>query len=627
MITLLLCITFGVLIMDVDDIEKIFIVLKYFKDFFDKIRISIIKFLESILAFNYFKKSTHMTYNSNYDDINQYIIKINEMGQKYNGPYEITQVRNFYYSNIVDSDSIRKSQDGGEIKEKYVPFYVTTPIYYVNGSPHLGHVYTNIIADIIARFNRSLGRDVKFLTGTDEHGEKVNKAAYALGIDVHEFIDKVSDKFKESAKLFNITNDDFIRTTEVRHTLYVKKIWNQLVDTGWIYKGEYEGWYSVRDESFYSEAEIIDGKAPTGSTVEWIKEPTYFFKLSQCKNFLLDFYERNPDFIYPNSRINEVIHFIKELKDLSVSRLKKTFAWGIEVPGDPSQVIYVWLDALLNYLSGIINIPSNENEIINSKFWPCDVHVMGKDIMKFHAVYWLGFLHALNLEMPKKIISHGWWLNEGEKMSKSLNNVLDPVEIIKEFDVDSIRYYLLREVSLGHDGNFSKSKLINRINTELGNKLGNLVQRTAIFTHKKMDGVIPNISPDTIYKTDILKKALSIKDEFIDLMLEYKLSHALDLCIKLIDDANCFMEDNAPWKKHDTANITIYALLETIRYIAVMIQPFIPDTSAKIFEMLGLGNIGIKHLNQKGILAQGVQIKTIPILFPKIIEIEKEALA
>ncbi len=552
-------------------------------------------------------------------DINHYILKITEMGYKYHGPYQIDHIKNFYYSTIVNSELSKPSLEDNSNKLKSKKFYITTPIYYTNGSPHIGHVYTNIVADVIARFQRSLGKEVKFLTGTDEHGEKVNKTASQLNLKVQDFVDEISGRFRESTKKFNISNDDFIRTTEPRHIKYVQKVWKKLVETGWIYKSEYEGWYSVRDESFYSESEIIDGKAPTGAPVEWIKEPTYFFKLEQCKNFLIEFYEKNPDFIYPHSRLNEVLYFIKhDLKDLSISRLKKTFTWGIEVPNDETQVIYVWLDALMNYMSAIVSDTSYDNGM-KSDLWPCNVHIIGKDILKFHAVYWLAFLHALNLEMPKKILAHGWWLNNGEKMSKSLNNVIDPLEIIKDFEVDTFRYFLLREASLGHDGNFSKLKLAHRLNSELGNKLGNLVQRTAIFIHKKMLGIVPNIESSIIYETQLLKQIVNHKYEFIELMLDYKLTQGLDVCIKAIDDSNSFMESQAPWKNKDLTGITLYSLLETIRYIAIMMQCFLPDTCAKIFEMLNLDSnkVGIKSLNQNHILPQGTQIKTIPLLFPR----------
>ena len=353
-------------------------------------------------------------------------------------------------------------------------YYITTPIYYVNDVPHIGHAYTTLACDVIARFKRLDGFDVFFLTGTDEHGQKVELAAKNKGVAPKEFVDEVSQNFRSLLKCMNFSNDDFIRTTEKRHLNSCEKIWKKLLENGSIYLDKYSGWYSVRDEAFYSEPEIVDGTAPSGAPVEWVEEPSYFFNLSKWEDKLLKFYEENNNFILPNSRRNEVISFVKGgLKDLSVSRT--SFSWGVKVPNDDDHIMYVWLDALTNYLSAC-NYSSSHNDAL-SKFWPADIHMVGKDIVRFHAVYWPAFLMAAELPLPKKIFAHGWWTNEGNKISKSLGNVIDPFDLVDKYGVDQIRYFLMREVPFGNDGDFSNSQLINRINSDLANSYGNLFQR------------------------------------------------------------------------------------------------------------------------------------------------------
>ncbi|MEK9848844.1 MAG: methionine--tRNA ligase, partial [Rhodospirillaceae bacterium] len=359
-------------------------------------------------------------------------------------------------------------------------FYITTPIYYVNDLPHIGHAYTTLACDVTARFKRLDGYDVFFLTGTDEHGQKVEKSAALAGVEPQAFTDRVSQNFLDLTKAMNFSQSQFIRTTETRHKEACQEIWRRLQDNGHIYLGKYSGWYAVRDEAFYDESELKtaeDGKktAPSGAEVEWVEEPSYFFDLSKWQDKLLDFYEKNPDFIAPQSRRNEVISFVSGgLKDLSISRT--SFKWGVPVPNDPEHIMYVWLDALTNYLTAT-GFPGPYNEGC-ADFWPADLHMVGKDILRFHAVYWPAFLMGAGIELPKRIFAHGWWTNEGQKISKSLGNIIDPYEISEKYGLDQVRFFLLREVPFGNDGDFSQNSMINRINSELANDLGNLLQRS-----------------------------------------------------------------------------------------------------------------------------------------------------
>ena len=380
------------------------------------------------------------------------------------------------------------------MEDKEKKFYITTPIYYVNDVPHIGHAYTTVICDTIANFNKWLGNEVNFLTGTDEHGQKVEKSALKANMDPQTFTDNVSTSFKKLASKLEINNTDFIRTTEDRHIKSVKHLWNILVNKGDIYIDKYSGWYSIRDEAFYSNDEIIEDKngkklAPNGSEVEWLEEPSYFFKLSSWQDKLLKFYEKNPDFISPKSRYNEVLSFVNGgLEDLSISRT--TFNWGIQVPDNDDHVIYVWLDALTNYISAL-DYPNKDSKNWKS-FWPADIHVVGKDILRFHAVYWPAFLMAAELEVPRKIYAHGWWTVDGKKMSKSTGNVVSPEVIIDKYGLDQFKYFLLREVRFGQDGDFSEEALIKRVNSDLSNDYGNLAQRVLTFIYKNNECLIPN---------------------------------------------------------------------------------------------------------------------------------------
>ena len=372
-------------------------------------------------------------------------------------------------------------------------FYITTPIYYPSGKPHMGHAYSSIIADIFARFKRIEGYNVLFLTGTDEHGQKIQKEAEKNNKDPKIFCDELSDKFRSLTKILNLSNDDFIRTSEKRHFKSVNELWNKLVKSGDIYLDKYSGWYSVSDEAFYDEDEIEEKEGKkisksSGSLVEWVEEESYFFKLSSWTKKLLEHYKNNKEFILPVSRKNEVINFVeKGLKDLSISRT--SFSWGISVPNNKKHIIYVWLDALTNYISAL-NFPDT-NDKKYKMFWPADVHIIGKDILRFHAIYWPAFLLAANLPLPKEFFGHGWILSDQKKMSKSLGNILDPIEIINKYGIDQLRYYLVKEVSLGNDGSISMENLKNCINNDLANNFGNLCQRVFTFVKKNCDNKIP----------------------------------------------------------------------------------------------------------------------------------------
>ena len=499
-------------------------------------------------------------------------------------------------------------------------YYITTPIYYVNDVPHIGHAYTTLACDVIARFKRLDGFNVFFLTGTDEHGQKVELAAKNKGVAPKEFVDEVSKNFRSLLKCMNFSNDDFIRTTEKRHLDSCEKIWKKLLENGSIYLDKYSGWYSVRDEAFYSETEIVDGTAPSGAPVEWVEEPSYFFNLSKWEDKLLKFYEENNNFILPNSRRNEVISFVKGgLKDLSVSRT--SFSWGVKVPNDDEHIMYVWLDALTNYLSAC-NYSSSENDAL-SKFWPADIHMVGKDIVRFHAVYWPAFLMAADLPLPKKIFAHGWWTNEGNKISKSLGNVIDPFELVEKYGVDQIRYFLMREVPFGNDGDFSNSQLINRINSDLANGYGNLFQRVTSMIIKNCNAVIP-IRPNDFQDED-LKLINSIRNSlqnYRSLMDEQKFDQFLKNIWLVISDANKYVDNQAPWslKKNDfqRMEVVLYTLIETIRQISIMLQPFIPNTSKSILDHIQIPLVQRDIKSIELFFDGGIKISTPKPLFPRV---------
>ena len=498
-------------------------------------------------------------------------------------------------------------------------FYITTPIYYVNDSPHIGHAYTSLCCDYIARFKKLDGFNVRFLTGTDEHGQKVENAANAKRIKPKEFVNEVSKNFLKLTNALNLSNTDFIRTTQDRHLKSCEHLWNKLYDNKHIYLDNYSGWYSVRDEAYFQESELIDGKAPTGAEVEWVEEPSYFFNLSKWQDKLLRFYNNNPDFILPLSRRNEVLNFVEGgLKDLSISRT--SFSWGIKVPNDSKHIMYVWLDALTNYItySGYGN---NEKDFKNN--WPADLHVVGKDILRFHAVYWPAFLMAADIPIPKRIFAHGWWTNEGEKISKSLGNVIDPFILIDQYGLDQVRYFLLREVPFGNDGDFSRSHLVQRINSELANNLGNLVQRVISFCLKNTMGKVPD------HKNQFKKEDLEIIDYFETelknlriLIDKQKLDDSLKEIWVKISKSNKYIDEQAPWnlKKEDTQrmNTVLYSLLESIRQIGILIQPIMPNSSNKILDIFAL-DYDQRYFSKLGSkLIVGTDLIKQDVIFPRI---------
>lgn len=467
-------------------------------------------------------------------------------------------------------------------------FFVTTPIYYVNDIPHIGHMYTTLACDMIARFMRLDGREVKFLTGTDEHGQKVEKAALSSGKNPQEFVDGVSRNFQDLASFMRFTHDDFIRTTEPRHIKAAQHIWKALQQKGEIYQGEYSGWYAVRDEAFYQESELINGKAPTGADVEWVTEPSYFFRLSKWQDRLLEFYQENPDFIAPEGRRNEVLRFVEGgLHDLSVSRT--SFKWGIPVPDDPGHVMYVWLDALTNYIAAL-GYPDQENADFKG-FWDNSLHVVGKDILRFHAVYWPAFLMAAGLKPPKRIFAHGWWTKEGEKISKSLGNTIDPIKLVETYGRDPVRYFFLKEIPFGNDGDFSDAALIGRLNSDLANSYGNLVQRVLSFIAKTEGGIVP--APEI---TAADQKLISQPSDILPALRKDMECQALHKVAEqiwhVIGNANRYIDEQKPWalKTEDPGRMgtILYVLAETIRQIAILTQPLVPEASARILDQLAI---------------------------------------
>ncbi len=472
-------------------------------------------------------------------------------------------------------------------------YYLTTPIFYVNGAPHIGHAYTTIAADVIARFKRLDGQKVHFLTGTDEHGQKVEKAARDAGLDPQSFTDDVSAKFQNMLKLLNISNDDFIRTTQPRHKAGATALWEKLAAAGHIYLGHYEGFYAVRDEDFYAEADLTvlpDGSkiAPTGAPVEWVREPNYLFRLSAFQDRLLAHYEANPDFVGPSSKRNEMLSFIRSgLNDLSVSR--SSFKWGIPVPGDQNHVMYVWLDALANYITAL-GYPHETAELW--PFWPADLHLVGKDIQRFHAIYWPAFLMAAGLPVPKRIFAHGWWTVESEKMSKSVGNVVDPLDLVATYGLDPVRFFLLREVPFGNDGDFSTKALISRMNVELANDLGNLAQRTLSQIAKNLEGRLPTRGQHTEDDIVLLEAATALPLKLREKIDRQALHEALEETWKVIRAANSYIDRQAPWalKKTDPPRMAevLRLLIDVLRPIATVLQPFMPDSMAKMLDQLGV---------------------------------------
>ena len=503
-------------------------------------------------------------------------------------------------------------------------FYITTPIYYPSAKPHMGHAYSSIVADFFARLKRIQGHKVFFLTGTDEHGQKIQRAAEKSNKDPLKFCDEISKTFRNLSSLLNLSNDDFIRTTEKRHASAVTNLWNILEKKEEIYLSKYSGWYSVSDEAFYNEDEIedLEGKKiskSSGSPVEWVEEESYFFKLSKWQEPLLKFYSENPKFILPESRKNEVISFVKSgLKDLSVSR--KSFSWGIKVPSNKDHVIYVWLDALTNYLSAL-NYPK-ETEKLYKDFWPANIHIIGKDILRFHAVYWPAFLLAAGIKPPQRVYGHGWILSGDEKMSKSKGNILDPIEIIDIYGLDALRYYLLKEVSFGNDGNISKEKLESCINSDLANNYGNLCQRVILFCEKNLGLKVPEYNftkEDLKILNDFKENIENIEKQINDQNINYYVEYVVNQLFK----ANKYFNDQAPWTKKDDSlrlNTIVFVSLELIRKISILLYPIIPNTSLKVLNIFSMKEKDIKFdtISNNEYLKDKKEIIKLGILFEKI---------
>ncbi len=512
------------------------------------------------------------------------------------------------------------------------PFYITTAISYPNGKPHIGHAYELIATDAMARFQRLDGRDVFFLTGTDEHGQKMQQTARNEGITPEALAERNSGEFRAMGKLLNASNDDFIRTTEPRHHEASQAIWNRMAENGDIYKDTYAGWYSVRDEAYYAEdeTEVRDGTryGPQGTPVEWVEESSYFFRLSAYQDRLLKHYEDNPDFISPAERRNEVISFVKSgLKDLSVSRT--TFDWGIKVPNDPAHVMYVWVDALTNYITATGYL-SDENGP-RAKYWPADVHIIGKDIIRFHAVYWPAFLMSAKLPLPKRVYAHGFLLNKGEKMSKSLGNVVDPVNLVNHFGLDQVRYFFLREVSFGQDGSYSEEAIGIRINSDLANGIGNLASRSLSMIVKNCDGRIPQPGELSDEDRQMLASADALGAICREEMGRQMIHRALAAIIAVVSETDRYFAGQEPWalKKTDPERMgtVLYVTAEVVRQIAILLQPFMPESSEKLLDLVAAPAEArtFAALGEAGRLVPGTPLEAPKPVFPRYVAPEVTA--
>lgn len=517
-------------------------------------------------------------------------------------------------------------------------FYLTTPIYYPSGKLHIGHAYTTVAGDAMARYKRLQGYDVFYLTGTDEHGQKIQRKAEELNVSPQEYLDDIVVGIKELWKKLDISYDDFIRTTETRHKDVVEKIFKQLLDQGDIYLDEYEGWYSVPDETYYTETQLVDplydaegkvigGKSPdSGHPVELVKEESYFFKMSKYADRLLKYYEENPEFIQPESRKNEMINnFIKPgLEDLAVSRT--SFDWGVKVPGNPKHVVYVWIDALSNYITALGY--GSDNEDLYKKFWPANVHLVGKEIVRFHTIYWPIMLMALDLPLPKKVFAHGWLLMKDGKMSKSKGNVVDPVTLIDRYGLDALRYYLLREVPFGSDGIFTPEGFVDRINFDLANDLGNLLNRTIAMIEKYFDGHVPVVQGTiTAFDENLQQVAKETKATVEEAMENMEFSVALTNIWQFVSRTNKYIDETQPWvlakdeeRKQELASVMAH-LAEALRQVGILLKPFLTQTPEKIFTQLGLtneSNLTWASLNEFGAIGEGIKVQKGEPIFPRL---------
>ena len=513
------------------------------------------------------------------------------------------------------------------------PYYITTAISYPNDAPHIGHAYEAVATDALARFRRLQGRDVFFLTGTDEHGIKMLQTAKAKGLTPAELADRNTPLFREMVAALNCSNDDFISTREARHAAASQELWRRMDANGDIYLDKYAGWYSVRDEAYYDESELKDGPdgkklSPQGTPVEWVEEESYFFKLSAYQDKLLSHYEAHPDFIGPETRANEVTSFVRGgLQDLSISRT--TFDWGVPVPGNPKHIMYVWVDALTNYLTGV-GFPDEESESFQ-KYWPADVHIIGKDIIRFHAVYWPAFLMSAGIAPPKAVFGHGFLYNRGEKMSKSVGNVVDPFVLAKDYGVDQIRYFLLREVPFGQDGNYSRDGIVTRINADLANDLGNLAQRSLSMIAKNCGGKLPAPGELTGADRAILAAADGLLPRVEAEIDAFAIHRALETIWALIADANRYFAGEEPWAHKKTnpkrMETILYVTAEVQRQIAILVQPVMPESGTKLVDLLAVPEDArdFAALGEAGRLQPGTALPAPVAVFPRYVEEEADA--